>query len=559
MVLPRLEFGLPTALRGFFALTLFAAFGAAAYVGLRPEVAGKVAPGLTVDGVVPDGDLRAFVAERARLLRERKVALVAVEKGRERVILESTLGAMGVVVDEERAVERAMAASTARGLFARRALAARAASGALDVPLLPTVDAHRAMSVLDEVKEEEDAMPISARLDVERSSVVPERPGRYVDADAVMASLTTLARAPSAPEPLRLTLPVVSFAPRVTAEFVRSVDVGTVLANYETHFSRRGDQERRGTNIEVAASKLDGLVLSPGELVSFNEVVGDRSEENGFQKSWEIFKGEMKEGVGGGTCQVASTVHAAAFFAGIDIVERLPHSRPSAYIPMGLDATVVYPIVDMKLRNSFAFPIVMHAKVDGNTLRVSVLGAKRPAHVSFTRELVKTFPYSRKIEEKTHLSGRKVVVRQHGIRGFRIERERVLTFRNGKKRVEKSKDFYPPTTEIYEVPPGFDVALLPPLPVLDEDEGEGSDTSAQAAAASLAAAAPASSPVQPAACVGDCSGAASPSPFPQNPFAPAVAAAVAPPPPQIRLEDAPGAHAPSTAQAKPTKKLTIKR
>lgn len=549
--------GLPTALRGLFVLGLFGAFAAAVYVNVRPAVAGEVVPGITVDGVMPEGDLGVFVAERARLLRDRKVTVVAVEKGQERVVLESTLGALGVVVDEALAVERVRSVGASQSLFTRRETLARAARGAIDVPLMPTVDAHRAMSVLDVVKEEEDAMPISARLDVERNAVVPERPGRYIDADAVMASLVSVARSPATAEPVKLTLPVVAFAPRVTSAFVRSIDAGVVLANYETHFSRRGDQERRGTNIEVAASKLDGLVLSPGELVSFNEVVGDRSEENGFKKSWEIFKGEMKEGVGGGTCQVASTVHAAAFFAGIDIVERLPHSRPSAYIPMGLDATVVYPIVDMKLRNSFPFPIVMHAKVDGNTLRVSVLGAKKPAHVSFTRELIKTFPYPRKVEEKAHLAGRKVIVRQHGIRGFRIERERVLAFRNGKKRVEKSKDFYPPTTEIYEVPPGFDVSLLPPLPSQDQDEGEGSDTSAQAAAAALAAlpAAP-PSPVQPAsACVGaDCPGAAA-----ASPFAPAWMTSISPPPPQVRMEDAPGAHAPTNAQAKPEKKLTIKR
>ena len=118
-------------------------------------------------------------------------------------------------------------------------------------------------------------------------------------------------------------------------------------------------------------------------MVSFNAIVGDRSEENGFQKSWEIFKGEMVEGVGGGTCQVASTFHAAAFFGGLDVLERLPHSRPSAYIPMGLDSTVVYPIVDLKLRNPHPFPVVVHAKTDGNKLRDRSSSARaRPSKVT---------------------------------------------------------------------------------------------------------------------------------------------------------------------------------
>src|SRR5262249_61849850 len=166
---------------------------------------------------------------------------------------------------------------------------------------------------------------------------------RYLDAWGALAAIENAARTPDAEA---AAIPVARVEPRVTSNVVSTLDVRAVLSEYETYFSRAGDQQRRGKNIDVGAAKLDGLVLSPGELVSFNQIVGERSEENGFQKSWEIFKGEMVEGVGGGTCQVASTFHAAIFFAGLEIVERLPHSRPSAYIPMGLDSTVVYPIVD---------------------------------------------------------------------------------------------------------------------------------------------------------------------------------------------------------------------
>ena len=152
-------------------------------------------------------------------------------------------------------------------------------------------------------------------------------------------------------------------------------------------------------------------------MISFNTVVGERSESNGFQKSWEIFKGEMIEGVGGGTCQVASTFHAVAFFGGFDLLERLPHSRPSAYIPMGLDSTVVYPGVDLKVRNPHSFPVVVHAKTEGNKLRLELLGKMRPVEVSFGRELVETIAYKRKVVEEPTLSGKKVLVKQHGIKG----------------------------------------------------------------------------------------------------------------------------------------------
>jgi len=506
---------------------LLAGLGAASIPLYRHFLpSGEIVPGLTIDGVVPEGDAASFVASRARAASERKISLVMADH----VVLETTLGQLGVGVDEGRVLELARSVGHEGDLLQRADESARARRGQLDVPLFSKVDANAVSAAVERIKETEDVGPISARLNVEQQTVVPERVGHFVDLDATIAALTKLVGQPTGAETANVVLPVKNFAPRVTSDFVRTVDVHTVMSEYVTYFSRNKDQSRRGQNIDNAAAKLDGLVLSPGELVSFNDVVGERSEENGFQKSWEIFKGEMVEGVGGGTCQVASTVYASAFFAGLDIVERLPHSRPSAYIPMGLDATVVYPVVDMKLRNPFRFPIVLHAVVDGNHLRVAMLGKSRPATVSFSRDVVQTLPYARKIEEKA-LAGNKVIVKQHGIFGYRIERERVLRFRGGKERVEKNKDFYPPTTEIYNVPPGFDVALLPPLPTVSQDEGEGSDTSALAASAAQAATAPAATPT--------------PLPTPQTPT--------------VVMEDAPGAHAPSVAQSRPVKKVTIRR
>jgi vancomycin resistance protein YoaR len=195
--------------------------------------------------------------------------------------------------------------------------------------------------------------------------------------------------------------------------------------------------------------------------VSFNDVVGDRSPENGFKTAFEIVKGEYKEGTGGGTCQVASTLHAIAFFGGLDIVQRLPHSRPSGYIPSGLDATVVYPVVDLKLRNPFSFPVVVHATVGANVIKMELLGADKPVEVTFGKSVLSTTPYERKVEEDPTVS--KPKRKQKGIDGMDLFRSRVLSFRDGTRRVENSRDVYPPTKEVWLVPPGYDESTLPPL------------------------------------------------------------------------------------------------
>ncbi len=381
--------------------------------------------------------------------------------------------------------------------------------GHVDIPLPLELDVARATERLSAVKRTEDSEPVAARLDLERHEVTPERPGRSLDVRAAVAALETAFQ--TAAPPSELKFPVnLSSAPR--ALFPKELDISTVLGEFETSFSRHGDQVRRGKNIDNAAKRLDGIVIAPGETFSFNGAVGDRSVENGFEKSWEIFKGEMVEGIGGGTCQVASTFHAASFFAGLEVLERLPHSRPSAYIPMGLDATVVYPDVDLKIRNPHPFAIVLHTKTTASKLRVEVLGKARVARIGFSREVTETLPYARKVEEDPTLTGKRVLVKQHGIQGYKVRRYRTFVFPDGTRKRQEWKDTYPPTTELYRVPVGFDVARLPSLP-----SGEDQDAKARKSEGSEA------------------------------------------PLPSLELVEAPGVHAPTEAQRAAARSLSLAR
>jgi vancomycin resistance protein YoaR len=512
-ILPRLS--ILVALAGGLALW-------AQHVHARYLPDAETLPGLRIDGQPVSGPVRAFAAARADLLAARMVHVTS-DKGDDLGL--HRLSELGVVVDVDAVVERAKRIGHEGDLTARASEAERAARGAVDVPLAFHLDTAPFVSLVARYKEALDVAPASARLDLEHHGVLPEHPGRYLDAFGAIAAFEHVADGGDASRDL--IVPFAEVSPRVTSDFVSKLDVGVVLGSFETWFSRSGDQKRRGQNIDLGASKLDGVVLMPGEIVSFNAIVGDRSEDNGFQKSWEIYKGEMVEGVGGGTCQVASTLHAAAFFAGLDVLERLPHSRPSAYIPMGLDATVVYPIVDLKLRNPHAFPVVVHAKTDGSKLTIQLLGAGHPAKVTFSRELVDTKAWPRKVEEEPRLTGNQVLVKQHGIRGYRIKRTRVLVFEDGRRKVESNVDVYPPTTEVYAVPPGFDEAKLPPLPSDDDDAKAAPPPSDVIAALAAKRAATASA---------DPSTVAS-----------------------VKYVDAPGAHAPTDAQKTPEKSLTLTR
>ncbi len=433
-------------------------------VWVPPE--GPIA-GLRVRGeaLTQGADTRQFVGEVARQMLDRTVKVTLEGPSGETLLAEKTLADLGVSADLENTTALIDALGRNAPILERVALARRARRGEIDLPLLLSIDADAVARFVDPLRTGHDSAPVEARLDLDKHAVFPEKDGRYIDLDGTIAAILQAASMPGEP---RVRIAVRSFKPQVSRDKLSKIAIDTVLASYETRFGRGGSYARRARNIEVAAARINGLMLQPNQMISFNEVVGARSEENGFQKAGEIFRGEMIEGVGGGTCQVASTLHAATMFGGLDILERLPHSRPSAYIPIGLDATVVYPAVDFKFRNPFKFPVVIHTQVTASMLRVEVLGGEKPVAVTYSHSVVGSSPYTRKIVEDDSVA--KPMTKQKGLRGVTIRRARVLNFSGGQRKVETTVDTYPPTIEIYRVPKGFDADELPPLPEATGEE-----------------------------------------------------------------------------------------
>ncbi|MCA9663322.1 MAG: VanW family protein, partial [Myxococcales bacterium] len=197
------------------------------------------------------------------------------------------------------------------------------------------------------------------------------------------------------------------------------------------------------------AAALDGKVLLPGEMMSFNDVVGDRSAEMGYRYAPGITAGELVDVVGGGICQISSTLYGAAFFGGLELTHARPHSRPSSYVDMGLDSTVVYGAIDMKLRNPYEFPVVLHTSVTSGEVKVEVLGPKRPYdRVAFERELEEVLPYKTIIRDDARLRAGSTKIAQQGKRGFKVTRRRILYKGDDVVGEEDWELTYPPTTEI---------------------------------------------------------------------------------------------------------------
>src|SRR6185436_15793695 len=204
------------------------------------------------------------------------------------------------------------------------------------------------------------------------------------------------------------------------------IDISTVLGAWETRYSAVGPDTDRTYNLKVGADHLNGHILKPHEVFSFNSVVGDRTEKEGYRVAPVIQGGELIDGLAGGMCQIASTLHAAAFFAGLDVVSSTPHSRPSSYIPMGLDSTVVYPTTDLKLRNPYEFPVVMHYQVNQGSVKVELLGKERPHKVIFEREIKTETAFGSESRGDSEMpSGQRLVV-QEGYPGYSLIRRRYI-------------------------------------------------------------------------------------------------------------------------------------
>jgi vancomycin resistance protein YoaR len=160
---------------------------------------------------------------------------------------------------------------------------------------------------------------------------------------------------------------------------VTNADLATIKeveGQFTTHFPT--GKKSRCSNIQLASSKLNGIVLMPGDRVSFNNTVGRRTEKAGFQIAGVYKNGKHDVDVGGGICQVSTTLYNAALLADLKIVQRHNHSMPVAYVPLGRDATVDYGALDLEIENNMDHPIALNSQYEAGRLTFRILGKKDP-------------------------------------------------------------------------------------------------------------------------------------------------------------------------------------
>jgi vancomycin resistance protein YoaR len=383
----------------------------------RPvTIAGLRAGGVPIGGL-DDVVLKARLGEIAAREVEQKIVF---RHGDLRV--EGQRGEVGIQVDVEALEVLAREAGKTGDPLSDLRAWRRARRGELDLAVPRRLDSARAVEFLDEIKELVDRAPRDAHLDLDRHTIAEEQQGLLVGIYETLVRLVDPAQTGAS----TVELAAMEIPAQVTRKELAGIDISTVVGTWETHYSTNRVDSDRTYNLKVGADHLNGHVLKPHEVFSFNQVVGDRTEKEGYRVAPVIAGGELVDGLAGGMCQIASTLHAAAFFAGLEILSSTPHSRPSAYIPLGLDSTVVYPSTDLKIRNPFDFPLIIHYQVTQGTVKVELLGKERPYQVLFEREILTETQFgTARRSDSSAPAGQKLIL-QAGYPGYHVTRRRYI-------------------------------------------------------------------------------------------------------------------------------------
>lgn len=207
--------------------------------------------------------------------------------------------------------------------------------------------------------------PVDAYLDIETNEVVPEIYGYDFDLESALLQQEQAQYGDSIEIPFRYLLP------EVHGDDLSEMLFRDVLGAYKTKHT--GDQNRN-TNLRLACEAINGMILPAGETFDFNTVVGQRTAAKGYKQADAYSSGQTVKTLGGGICQVSSTLYYCTLIADLEIVARSPHSYVSSYMPMGMDATVSWGGPHFTFKNSTNYPIRIEAKVEDGYVQIQLIG-----------------------------------------------------------------------------------------------------------------------------------------------------------------------------------------
>lgn len=218
--------------------------------------------------------------------------------------------------------------------------------------------------------------------------------------------------------------------PQLTALQLEDQKITGLLASYTTRFD--STQTARSDNVRIAAKAMDMSVIKPGDTLSFNQIVGERTVEGGYKDAYIIVNGQFVPGLAGGICQVSSTLYNTGLLANLQVTQRSNHDLAISYVPLGQDATVAFPNLDLKFNNNTGGYLLIRTKTSTNSVTIELYGKVKPGQevlISDTTESVIPAEEQRQVDET--LAHGASIVKQHGQPGYIVKSFRIVKV-NGK-------------------------------------------------------------------------------------------------------------------------------
>lgn len=231
-----------------------------------------------------------------------------------------------------------------------------------------------------------------------------------------------------------------------------------LISSFTTKYD--ASNTNRSTNLKIAAEKINGKVLMPGEEFSYNQVVGKRTVEAGYKDAKIYADGGVVDGLAGGICQISSTLYNAVLLANLEVTERKNHTYTTSYVPAGKDATVVYGVKDFKFKNSRSYPIKIEASVSNGIAEFKIHGIseEKEYEIKILPVTTASIPYTTSYVEDATLAPGQQVVSQSGHAGYKVTTYKEVRY-NGELVSKEviSNDTYSPMQTIIKIGPGIPV------------------------------------------------------------------------------------------------------
>lgn len=325
----------------------------------------------------------------------------------------------------------------------------------VNLVVAPKFDRIRLKSILQGIKNEIDQKETDASAKFRNGTVTFNREviGKNIEVDK---NLDLLENILIVRDFSPIELKVDDIVPRVKYNEISVIE--KVISTFSTSFNQQ--KTDRSFNIRLACERINNTILLPGEVFSMDKALGSRSIDNGYKNAPVIIKGKLIEGVGGGVCQVTTTLYVAVLKTKLEVKERRPHSMPLSYVEPGQDATISEGYIDFKFKNNKEYPVLISAQTSGNSIIIRIVGKKVEdiESIRLKSVIIKEIPPEKEmvVVDGTVPDG-EMVVEKSAVTGRRVAVYRETYDKNNKliEREKISEDVYQPVRGIIRVSPNY--------------------------------------------------------------------------------------------------------